>query len=530
MANDNPRVRGRRGRLGRAIWGVLGLLLLAAGLAAAAVSYRQADPKPSLLGGNLPVNPTALNRNDLTSNNTPTVVANPRNPANLASVNRIDAPDFSCALNVSMDGGASWAPTRFPAPPGDKASCLAPDVTWASDGTLYASFSNFASVPGSGLDPAGVYLVSSKDGGRTLSPPVMAQGPFAFEVRLLADPAVAGRLYLTWVQTTATTGAGFSLDNNPLLLARSDNGGATWGKPVTVSPTSRRRPLAPALAAAPNGDLFLSYLDVQGDSLDYLGVHQGKGGEPYAGTWSLVVARSKDGGVSWRESDVDTRIVPTQRFVDLFAPTPSIAVEGSTGRVFVAFHDARLGDADVYVWASTDRAVSWGSAHRVNDTGRGDRRSQYLPAIQVAPGGRLDVVYYDRRADSRDVLNEVSLQSSFDHAATFTPRLELSEGAFDSKIGFGNDRDLPELGSRLGLVSTDSRALAQWCDTRGGVRLTKKQDIGQAIADFADPFPARLPLRYGGPAVAALGLIALVWAVLPSRRRRSADNSRESDE
>jgi len=502
------------------VWACLGLILLLGGLGAVAFSFRSVDAKPALLGGNVPINPTALDRNDLTSNNTPTVAANPRNPANLAAVNRIDAPDFGCALNVSMDGGASWAPTRFPSLPGEKPSCLAPDLAWAPDGTLYIAVSNFTTVPGSGLDPAGVYLLSSKDGGRNLSEPVMVEGPFAFEVRLLADPVVSGRLYLSWVQTGATTGAGFAADKNPILVARSDNGGSTWAKPVTVNSAARQRPLVPAMAAATNGDLYLSYLDVEGDSLDYLGVHQGKGGEPYAGTWALVVARSQDGGVTWRESVVDGRIAPTQRFVNLFAPSPSIAVDGSSGRVYVAFHDGRLGDADVYVWTSLNRGVAWGPPRRVNDTPQHDRRSQYLPALQVAPNGRLDVVYYDRRADSRDVLNEVSLQSSFDNGSTFTPRLTLSEGAFDSKIGFGSDRDLPELGSRLGLVSTDSRVLAQWCDTRGGVRLTKKQDIAQAIADFPDPFPARLPLRYGGAGFAAIGLIALIWAALPSRRSR----------
>lgn len=502
---------GRSARTGTVA--AIGMVLLLGGAATVAFSFRTVNPSPVRLGGNLPVNPGALNRDQLVSNNTPTVASNPTNPANLASVNRVDAPGFGCALNVSMDGGASWTPTRFPSAPGTNASCLAPDLAWSADGTLYISFTSYAEVPQAGIEPAGIYLVSSRDGGRRLSPPVRAEGTLAFEVRVLADPVVARRLYLTWVQVGATFAAGFVGTGNPIMLARSDDGAASWGRPVQVNGATRLRPLAPALAAGEGADLYLAYLDLQGDYLDYNGIHQGNGGEPYPRPWALVVARSRDGGATWSESVVEPKLVPTQRFVDLFAPTPSIAVDRAGGHLYVGFQDGQLGDADVYVWASSDGGVRWSAPTRVNDTSPHDGTSQYLPALQVAPNGRLDVVYYDRRSDPNDVLTGVSLQSSFDHAATFTPHISLTDAAFDSQIGFGEDRGLPELGSRLGLISTNHRVLAQWCDTRGGVRATRKQDIGQAIVAFPDPFPLRLPLRLSGIAASLAGLLVLTWAV-----------------
>jgi len=74
----------------------------------------------------------------------------------------------------------------------------------------------------------------------------------------------------------------------------------------------------------------------------------------------------------------------------------------------------------------------------VNDTEERDRTSQYMPKLSVAPNGRLDVLYYDRRADRRrNVMNEVSMQSSFDAGDSFGPRLRLSSRGFDSRIGFG---------------------------------------------------------------------------------------------
>ena len=144
----------------------------------------------------------------------------------------------------------------------------------------------------------------------------------------------------------------------------------------------------------------------------------------------------------------------------------------------------------------------------------------------MAPDGRLDVLYYDRRADPRNVRNQASLQSSFDHGETFTPRLRLSSQAFSSRIGFGAKEGLPDLGSRLALVSGDRSALGVWTDTRAGTRATQKQDLAQAVVAVSDPTrlseTAELALRYGGLAVALAGLV-LVGLGLRARGRRTAD-------
>ena len=77
---------------------------------------------------------------------------------------------------------------------------------------------------------------------------------------------------------------------------------------------------------------------------------------------------------------------------------------------------------------------------RVNDTRAGDGTAQYLPKLAVAPDGRLDVLYYDRRADRTNVLNEVSLQSSFDDGKTFRRASSSPTAPFSSRIGFGAER------------------------------------------------------------------------------------------
>jgi hypothetical protein len=232
-----------------------------------------------------------------------------------------------------------------------------------------------------------------------------------------------------------------------------------------VSGAARGRVVAASLARGPGRGLYVLYLDLGGDRLDYEGGHDGRGGPPYPGPWRLVLSRSLDGGATWEENVVD-EVVPTERFLAFLPPFPSLAIDRRRDVLYAAFHDGRLGDADVRVWSSADRGATWSGPRRVNDTPVRDRSAQYLPRLALAENGRLDVLYYDRRSDPRNVMNDVSLQSSFDGGRTFTDSLRLTDRPFSSRIGFGSERGMPDLGSRLGLVSGDTRALAVWTDTR----------------------------------------------------------------
>ena len=451
-----------------------GLLLAAAVLLLAALLL-DGGAQDRLEGVDRHVNVGAANLGDISAHNSPTVARSPRDPGRIVVTSRIDSPDFSCALHVSSDGGEAWSRVRPPIPAGAGRKCYAPDAVFASDGTLYVSY---VTLRGRGNRPSAVWLSSSSDGGRTLSAPRRVTGPLAFQVRIATDPARPGTLYLTWVQAREVGSLRFTGPGNPILLARSDDGGRRWRSPVRVNAPARGRVLAPSAATGPRGELYVLYLDVGDDRLDYEGGHGGFGGPPYTGRFQLVLARSLDRGATWAESVVDDRVVPTSRFVAFLPPFPALAVDRGSGRVHVAFHDGRLGSADVWLWTLPPGSSTWREPVRVNHTPRRDGTSQYLPALDVAPDGRVDVVYYDRRDDAGvDRLNEVSLQSSRDGGRTFGPRVTMSSERFDARIGFGTEREMPELGSRLGLASGDDEALAVWSDTRWGTAASLKQDL-----------------------------------------------------
>ena len=496
----------------------MALVLLGAG--AAVGSFAIPTDSSARLAAEDPVNEGARNPGDISANNSPSLARNPLRRGNLAVANRIDSPDYSCALHVSTDAGGRWSRVPVPLPKGEGRKCYAPDVTFTADGKLHMSY---VTLRGRGNVPHAAWLVSSRDGGRTLSKPRKLLGPLAFQVRLTADPTDRRRLYLSWLRASDVGLFKFTTPGNPILVARSVDGGSTWGDPVRVSPPSRPRAVAPSVAVGPNGEVYVLYLDLAGDRLDYEGAHGGRGGAPYDGRFKLVLARSLDRGATWGESVVDGRLVPTERFVAFLPPFPSIAVDPEDGRVYAGFHDGRLGKPDVLVWSRSAGGTEWEGPTRVNDTPERDGTSQYLPKLAVAPGGRLDVVYYDRRSDPKDVSNEVSLQSSFDHGESFNESLALSSTAFDSRVGSGSERGLPDLGNRLGLVSDDSSALAAWSDTRTGTIDSNKQDIGGARVVVSEPGALRKAVRYGlRYAGLALVVAGLAVALVGARRRRSA--------
>lgn len=524
--DPDPAPAKRRRRSGLRVFLALAIVAFGAGIYLIGSSLDTASAQ--VVGRNAPLSAEATDLRIIDANNSPTVVRSPTDPAQLAVVNRVDTPRFSCAMHVSFDAGATWERVKIPFPEGEELPprCFAPDAAFGADGTLYVSF---VTLIGLGNTPNAAWVVEAKPGERALSVPVKSLGPLAFQVRLAADPVKAHRLWLSYVKVEETATLGIARPGNPVEVIRSDDGGATWGTPTVVSDPGRQRVIAPSIASGPDGRLYVLYLDLGDDALDYSGAHGGRGGDPYPGTWSLVLARSTDGAETWRETVVDDGVVPTERIIVLFPPSPSLAVDPKGDEVYVGFSDGRLGDADVRVWASKDAGTSFGPGRRVNDTRPKDGTAQYLPRLAVAPGGRLDVVYYDRRADRANVMNQVSLQSSTDAGRTWKPHVRLSDRAFDSRIGFGSERDLPDLGSRLGLVSTSQRALAVWTDTRAGTEASNKQDLARAVVSFTEGAPARGPLRIAGVALGALGALLLASVVVAGRRRKRESRPTAAD-
>lgn len=475
----------------------------------------------------------------LKTSNSPGVAVNPRDPDNVAVVNRVDRPGFSAELRWSADGGQTWSSTELPLPEGtgraegpaveltpdgevrfvDTQRPFAPDLAFAPDGTLYVVYANLM---GSGNVPDNLWLARSDDGGATLAEPVRVAGERVFQARVAVDPE--GVLHVTYLQ--ADDIAVWSLPSPaPVVATRSEDGGETFTEPVVVSDTQRSRVgvATPVIDAA--GDLVVLYQDFKGNVRDFMNLEGPAWEEPSA----LVVTRSTDGGRSFSPGvEIDDEVLVGKRFIVFLPEFPSLAA-GPEGALYVAWADARDGTHDVWLRRSRDGGRTWSGRVRVNDNPVDDGTSQYLPAVSVSSGGRVDVLYLDRRGDPDDALTTVSLATSPDDGASFETT-QVSSQAFDATVGASaqGSHTEPEVGSRLGLVSWEDSALGVWADTRFADADTDfaRQDLVAARVSLPDL--AALSSRRRWLVAVPLALLALVTVagLVAGRRRRSRTGAR----
>jgi hypothetical protein len=250
------------------------------------------------------------------AHNSPVIVADPDDRDFLALGSRIDNPEFGCALHVSDDGGRSWVPSNpVTALPEGSERCYAPELAFGPEGEL---FFLFLGLQGPGNTPVGAYIASSKDRGRSFSPPRQVLGAERYMVRMAMDrtQGARGRLHLIWLEATSDPPlGGLGPPPNPILAAHSDDGGATWSRPVRVSDPDRPRAVAPAVAVGPDHRVHVIYYDLVDDARDY----QGLAGPTWEGTWTLVASSSRDGGRTFSPGAVvDNGLVPPQRVMVIF--------------------------------------------------------------------------------------------------------------------------------------------------------------------------------------------------------------------
>ena len=460
--------RGLGGRTGALLVGAIVLGLVLAGLGWALWPDGEERVRVSA-GENVAV---TVDTDPVSAHNSPTLVASPVDARRLAVVARVDRPQPGAGVHVSADGGTTWTRAQLTLPPGQD-QAFVPDVAFDGRGDLVALF---ATLTAPGRHPSGLWLERSRDGGGNFSSPVRVAGPYAYQPRLAVDPG-SGAVHATWVQATSAVEAlanGFGPPPNPVMMATSTDGGATFAEPVQVSSPERERVGAATPIVGPRGEVYVLYQDFGEDDVDF----EGKPGPVYEGTFSLVLTRSSDGGRTFTEvAVVEPAVVPTERFSVYLPKFPSLAVDRGDGALYVTWSDARNDDWDVFLRRSDNSGRSWTRPLRVNDDPLRSGTHQYLPTVAVAPGGRVDVAFLDRRHDPANVLTAASLATSFDKGRTWRS-VTVSDKVFDSNVGAAaGQQGAADPGSRLGLVSAREAAYVAWTDTRHGNRETGRQDL-----------------------------------------------------
>jgi len=489
-----PRAQGRPRR-----WPAIAALAATLGLVGAAAVIR-AGPGSSngvrvVAGSNQLVNRGAAGA---ATRNSPAISQSPTDPRILAITDiagRVGRPDLSTGVHVSGNGGQTWIDAKLVLPAGQTRTFEAQSA-FDGQGTLFVLFST---LEGRGVVTSGLWLESSRDGGQTFSPPVRVVDRLAYQPRLVINQR-SGDVHVTWLQasdtvtpevaaspdqtssaaaTPTTPGPGFGAPPNPIKMATSQDGGATFGEPAQVNDPRRRRVGAASPLLAPNGDVIVLYEDYGTDAADL----QGMPGGVHEGTFSLVVSRSTDGGATFSTEEVaESSVVPSERFLAFLPRFPSLAVDPRNGALYVAWSDTRNGDADVFVRRSDDKGKTWSGPVRVDNHKGSPGQQQYLPKVAVAPDGRVDVLFLDSDDQPDKLATTAVLASSVDGANTWSA-VAVSDEVFDARLGPRNAQGETgpgtdaAAGTTLGLVSTTDTAYAVWADSRRGKADTQRQDV-----------------------------------------------------
>ena len=456
-------------------------------------------------------------RNPIIARNSPTIVVNPNETTNMVVVDRVDLPDYTAGVHVSRDAGSSWQDVTLKAPSGNKGKLFAPSAAFGAKGTLFVSY---VTLSGGGNSPDSFWLTRSVDGGATFDEPTKVAGAHAFQTTIAVDQR-SGRLFAAWVQSNPKAtmcNRCYAETGIPIVVSRSDDDGRTWSPPAQVSDGNRARVGAVSLAVGPDGNPGVLYLDYGSDRVDWENLPG-----TYDGKFTLVLARSTDEGLRFEPGVVvDADIVPPSRFLVYLPVSPAFAW-GRNGDMVAVWADSRNGDSDVLLRHSTDGGRTWSRPIRVNRGTAGDGVPQDLPAVDIAPGGRVDVVYYDRTLDRRGSTADILLSSSSDGGRSFSSTVRLSTQSSNRRVGPETSPYAAEadFGTQISVRSVAHGAIAVWTDTRNGSLDTGKQDIYSGSVALPDDRPGGLALRVLAAVGTLLGLVGAV-AILRARRSRKA--------
>ena len=460
------------------------------------------------------------------------LAVDPANPLHIVEANA-NFLNQTCEGTASFDGGVTWSPASTFTPPdpgpGEQpflSSCrignhlgetMFQTVAFGRGQNVYATALDPRVAVGGGEQGASTLVYKSTDGGRTWHTGVVsmaggavsATGPY-YELPTLAVDPGAGTGGNDRVYSVAHESDGLSV-----RTAVSDDGAQTFSAGVTASPPGVQV-AGPDSASQPviNPDHSVSVawrtVGTQG---------------------SIEVARSTDHGLTWGAPVIATNVTAGGRpSTSHVTPQPStgstfprLAVDKSSGAIYLVYNQGPPGptappggysgadhfinpDSHVYFQRSLDHGATWSTPKLIDDVTQypGSLTVQTRhPSVNVAPNGRVDIVWEDRRHwyqgsgehncvhthlacdDAR--LGDTYYAYSTDGGKTFSRNIRVSDRSHNNDVGYDyRFATYWAFGPQSVAIGND-QVLVGWMDSREGSFDSDNQDIYLAKVDLKAP-------------------------------------------
>ncbi|MGI9120069.1 MAG: hypothetical protein ACR2G7_08125 [Acidimicrobiales bacterium] len=452
-----------------------------------------------------------------------------------------------CYLVRSTDAGQSWhILDALPSPP-DYPSCTSgiagvaqATIAWGRDSTLYYALLGYGPGEGAREGHESIVLAKSTDRGDTWSTTMVvdnrgksgSEAPSASGVTGLAVDTSGSKdvVYVGFSQSYDDAPDDSPLNNTPVVVAASTNGGATFAEPVNINDFSQE---TQTIAGTSYPLLMTSFF-----GRPFLAVHDGvllavsdsrtpfdkepPGDSYYA--MPLLVARSTDQGRTWSVATLSPPIFTGTGAQTGMGWTPEGGPKGTFVLAYAATPETAQssGTADIVVQRSTDEGITWSAPVAIDDDDPAGLYASFYPQLGVAPNGRVDIVWQDNR-EQTDYRFQVRYTYSTDGGVTWAHNVQASDQPVNFNLGVSFNSDIRQ---PPGVASANEYAAFGWADTRLGDETTQTQDNFGAVAQFA-PVPsgsAVLPVvaaLFAGLAVA--GIILLAVRFMRRRRQDPAD-------
>ncbi|HEX3868539.1 MAG TPA: sialidase family protein [Gemmatimonadaceae bacterium] len=382
----------------------------------------------------------------------PFIAVDPRNPSHLLAAVMVVPPAGAtikgqrCAVFFSLDGGAHWRRHDFPI-----VECYDPWLAFLPDGS--ALFSALGVDPILAGQDDGLLVYRSHDGGGTWVPRPAALSWGWDHPMLAVDTSSSKRR--GWVYLVSSRdqhqGSGWFV-----AVARSVDGGATFDAPRAIAP-DHQMIKAESPAVLSDGTLVVPYVEIAESGILL----------PRRRAW---LVRSTNGIDFSPPTPIGDACGPPPTFVmSSLAAGPFAGNGGGTPSHDALFFSCTLsGFRGVVITHSADGGKTWTPSVSLPSIAMTGKSNRLLMATAATSAGVVGVVWLQHRDASPAGCRDVYLTASFDHGATFTTPVRVSQASSCPNAKLNGPHG--SYGDYFGLAA-DSRGRFRvaWADARTGL-------------------------------------------------------------